>query len=67
MARSWFVSLMAIVGLLMSVLPGFAFDLSYWIWQRSEPLSESELSELAKQDVHTIYWHVGELEKKSGK
>jgi isopenicillin-N epimerase len=53
MARSWFVSLMAIVGLLMSVLPGFAFDLSYWVWQRSEPPSESELSELAKQDVHT--------------
>lgn len=66
MAKSWFPSWMAIVGLLLSVSPGSGFDLSYWAWQRSEPLSETEFSELAKQDVHTIYWHVGELENQSG-
>ena len=39
-----------------------AFDLSYWAWQRSNPLKPAELSELASQNVRTIYWHVGELE-----
>jgi len=46
--------------------PGtLGFDRSYWAWQRSDPLSEAEMSELAHQEVHTIYWHVGELENQS--
>src|SRR5437867_2504400 len=39
-----------------------AFDTAYWVWQREEPLSEMELAELAAQQVHKLYWHVGELE-----
>ena len=39
-----------------------AFDSSYWVWQREEPLSEEETTTLATQGVHTLYWHVGELE-----
>src|SRR4051794_11168662 len=66
MARKWFLTRAASVALLFSVSRGLGFDLSYWAWQRAEPLSEPELSELARQEVHTIYWHVGELQNQSG-
>ena len=39
-----------------------AFETSFWVWQRSEPLSETERAELAAQGVRTIYWQAGELE-----
>jgi hypothetical protein len=39
-----------------------AFDTSFWVWQRSEPLSDSERAELSAQGVRTIYWQAGELE-----
>jgi Protein of unknown function (DUF3142) len=39
-----------------------AFDTSFWVWQRSEPLSDSERAELSAQGVHAIYWQIGELE-----
>src|ERR1700682_2601170 len=42
--------------------PAFGFELAYWVWQREDPLSETELTELAAQNVQTIYWHIGELE-----
>lgn len=38
------------------------FDTSFWVWQRSEPLSEPECAELSAQGVRTIYWQTGELE-----
>ena len=39
-----------------------AFETAFWVWQRSEPLSEAERAELAAQGVRTIYWQIGELE-----
>ncbi|PYI92145.1 MAG: hypothetical protein DME97_10410 [Verrucomicrobia bacterium] len=39
-----------------------AFETAFWVWQRSEPLSEAERAELAAQNVRTIYWQIGELE-----
>ena len=39
-----------------------AFDTAFWVWQRSEPLSETERAELSAQNVRTIYWQIGELE-----
>ena len=39
-----------------------AHDVRYWVWQRDDPLSELELTELAAQKVDTIYWQAGELE-----
>jgi Protein of unknown function (DUF3142) len=39
-----------------------AFETAFWVWQRSEPLSQAELAELAAQGVRTIYWEAGELE-----
>ena len=42
--------------------PALAFETGYWVWQRSELLSETERAELAAQKVRTIYWEIGELE-----
>lgn len=39
-----------------------AFETAFWVWQRSEPLSQAERAELAAQGVRTIYWEIGELE-----
>jgi len=39
-----------------------AFDTSFWVWQRREPLSDSERTELSAQGVQAIYWQIGELE-----
>src|ERR1700736_767974 len=55
------LALFVTIGLLLS-RPLFGFDLAYWVWQREDPLSETELAELAAQNIHTIYWHIGELE-----
>jgi hypothetical protein len=42
--------------------PASAFETAFWVWQRSEPLSEAERAELSTQGVRTIYWETGELE-----
>ena len=42
-----------------------AFDVSYWVWQRADPLNDEELARVAAQGVRTLYWHVGELENKA--
>jgi len=39
-----------------------AHDVRYWVWQRDDPLSEQDLTELASQKINTIYWQAGELE-----
>jgi hypothetical protein len=39
----------------------FAFDTSYWVWQRSEPLTAGEIKVLEDQGVREVYWQVGEL------
>jgi len=39
-----------------------AFETAFWVWQRSESLSETERAELSRQNVRTIYWQIGELE-----
>ncbi len=60
-ARQFYeVAIAAAVMLLWS--PASAFDTGFWVWQRSEPLSEVERAELSAQGVRTIYWQVGEIE-----
>jgi hypothetical protein len=54
------VGIAAVVTLLCS--SANAFDMAFWVWQRSETLSESERAELSEQGVRTIYWQTGELE-----
>jgi catechol 2,3-dioxygenase-like lactoylglutathione lyase family enzyme len=39
-----------------------AFENAFWVWQRSEPLSDVDRTELSAQGVRTIYWQTGELE-----
>lgn len=45
-----------------TVKTGCGLDLRYWVWQRDDPLDDTEIAELAAQKVQTIYWQVGEIE-----
>ena len=42
---------------LMWVISASAADRAYWVWQRSEALTEAESAELHHQGVSTLYWH----------
>ncbi len=46
---------------LLFTLQAVAGARSYWVWHRSEPLTASEVTELAQQQVTTLYWHAGTL------
>src|SRR5205823_5208196 len=59
--RGFCVAVMAAVAMLSS-FSASALDSAFWVWQRSEPLSDAERTELSAQGVRTIYWQVGELE-----
>jgi hypothetical protein len=37
-------------------------ETSYWVWNRTQPLSAEEQTELARQKVRALYWNVGELD-----
>ncbi|HMG06776.1 MAG TPA: hypothetical protein VK581_15060, partial [Chthoniobacterales bacterium] len=53
----------AMIAAVMLLCPAAsAFDTAFWVWQRSEPLSDLERAELSAQGVHTIYWQIGEVE-----
>ena len=39
---------------------------SYWVWHRRAPLTPAEDSELRRQGVKTLFWHVGEMEIRGG-
>jgi hypothetical protein len=41
-----------------------AFERSFWVWHRVQPLTTEEMGALAKQDVHTLYWSAGEMENR---
>lgn len=43
------------------------FERAFWVWHRSQPLTAEEKDDLSKQDVHTLYWSVGELQNRRGK
>jgi hypothetical protein len=57
-------NLVLFVALALFTLAGHSHDpeTAYWVWQREDQLNETELAELSAQNVHTIYWQVGELE-----
>lgn len=56
------VLFLSLVLLLRTIHPAFGFDISYWVWQREERLSDEEMTQLTAPEVRTLYWHVGELE-----
>ncbi len=39
---------------------------SFWVWHRSVPLRAEESDELLRQEVRTLYWHVGAMENRGG-
>lgn len=60
---TWIIRVCAIAASFSAIAFSAAADKSrYWVWQRDEPLDDSELAELTAQNIDTIYWHVGELE-----
>ena len=48
---------------LLAVLPAHALERSYWVWQRSAPLTEAESAELRHQSVSLLYWHVATVDE----
>ena len=44
-----------VAAVMLSWSSASAFETAFWVWQRSEPLSEVERAELAAQGVRTIY------------
>ena len=42
------------------------FERSYWVWHRAVPLGAEEGAELARQEVRTLFWSVGEMELRGG-
>jgi len=57
--------LLALAGLCLPTPAALGFDIAYWAWQREQPINEGEIKLLSAQGVHTIYWHIGELENKA--
>jgi hypothetical protein len=45
---------------------GDSFERAFWVWHRAQPLTTEEKDALAKQDVRTLYWSVGELQNRRG-
>ena len=37
---------------------------AFWVWHRAAPLGPEESAELARQEVRTLFWNVGELEQR---
>ncbi|HEV3410572.1 MAG TPA: DUF3142 domain-containing protein [Chthoniobacterales bacterium] len=53
---------LALVGCSLGVANALAGNVSFWVWNRSTPLSAVELAELNTANVRQLYWHAGELE-----
>jgi hypothetical protein len=41
-------------------------EIGYWVWHRTKPLTADERAGLERQGVRTLYWHVGEMQNRSG-
>ena len=56
--------------LLCALFPGLPLradeTTAYWVWHRANPLRAEETAELQKQQVNTLFWHVGEMELRGG-
>jgi hypothetical protein len=52
--------------LLLLVGNAAAAELSFWVWNRTTPLSSTETEQLRALGVTELYWHAGELENRGG-
>ena len=39
---------------------------AFWVWHRGDPLRQSEIAELRRQEVSVFYWNIGEMELSGG-
>ena len=44
-----------------------SLETSFWVWNRTSPLSAEELTPLAEAGVSRVYWQIGEIEWRGGK
>ncbi|MEP6821608.1 MAG: DUF3142 domain-containing protein [Chthoniobacterales bacterium] len=44
----------------------FSFETGFWVWQRNDSPSQSELQELSSAGVRTLYWQLGQVENLDG-
>ncbi|HSI11080.1 MAG TPA: hypothetical protein VK961_03505 [Chthoniobacter sp.] len=61
--------LLASFALLLLTAAGWGaetFQRAFWVWHRAQPLTVVEKDALAKQDVNTLYWNVGEMQNRRG-
>ncbi len=42
-------------------------DVAFWVWNRQQPLTASELAQLKEVHVKKIYWQIAELELRDGR
>ena len=63
--RRFFLCLAVTLLALGKALAG-APERSFWVWHRAAPLRAEESVELARQEVRTLYWSVGEMENRGG-
>jgi hypothetical protein len=64
MSRAW-TTLPGVMTVLLLWLSGHAmargFETSFWVWDYSNDISETELMALSQSGVHVLYWQAGEL------
>jgi hypothetical protein len=53
--------LLALAALISLAQPARAFDQSYWVWQRTAPLTPDESHDLHAANITRLYWHVGTI------
>jgi hypothetical protein len=58
--------LLLLLALLGGGVAGRAAAVDFWVWHRTKPLTEEEREKLRAQDVKTLYWHIGEMENRTG-
>ena len=60
--------LVAVAAALISAPATFAAadDLSFWVWNRSTPLTADESSALQARGVRELYWHIAEIDNRNG-
>ncbi|CAN5671019.1 hypothetical protein BH09VER1_BH09VER1_01780 [soil metagenome] len=57
---------LALLALAIFTNSALGLDRSFWVWNRTEPLSSSEKASLQALGVETLYWELGELANTTG-
>jgi hypothetical protein len=64
--RRLLLSLCLAFTLFLSALSHAEVQVDFWVWHRTKPLSETERATLPTLGTKTLYWHVGEMQNRTG-